>query len=226
MTARLNPYFQVGVDVMDQPCLVIGGSRGGEGSSSRLLDAGARLTVVSPSLTPTLQSWRDEGRLTHLSRAFREDDLRGMFVVINTVEGDDQLAGEVYGIALRDRILVNSFDRPDLSNIGMPALVDPGHLRLAISTSTARPGLARRLREDLEHLFDEEFVRYLSQLGRVRAHLKKVAAGDDGRFEILHSLVADFRLNGSIDYPAGWRQRVADLFSRRTPSESETGSAR
>jgi siroheme synthase (precorrin-2 oxidase/ferrochelatase) len=108
----------------------------------------------------------------------------------------------------------------------MPALVDPGHLRLAISTSNASPGLARRLREDLEHLFDEEFVRYLSQLGRVRAHLKKVAAGDDGRFEILHSLVADFRLNGSIHYPAGWRQRVADLLSRRKPSESETGSAR
>ena len=150
-------------------------------------------------------------------------DLGDHIVVINTVEGDDQLAGEVYGIALRDRILVNSFDRPDLSNIGMPALVDPGHLRLAGSTSNASPGLARRLREDLEHLFDEEFVRYLSQLGRVRAHLKKVAAGDDGRFEILHSLVADFRLNGSIDYPAGWRQRVADLLSRRKPSESETG---
>ena len=29
MTDRLNPYFQVGVDVTDQPCLVIGGSRGG-----------------------------------------------------------------------------------------------------------------------------------------------------------------------------------------------------
>ena len=29
MTARLNPYFQVGVDVMDQPCLIIGGGQGG-----------------------------------------------------------------------------------------------------------------------------------------------------------------------------------------------------
>lgn len=221
MTDRVNPYFQVGLDVMDQPCLVIGGGRGGERRSGRLLDAGARLTVVSPSLTPRLQSWRDEDRLTHLSRAFRADDLGGMFVVVNTVEGDEQLAAEVYRMARRERILVNSFDRPDLSNIGMPALVDPGHLRLAISTSNASPGLARRLREDLEQVLDGEFVAYLSQLGRVRAHLKKVAAGDDGRFEILHSLVADFRLSASIDYPSGWREEAEKALSRRGLSGSE-----
>ena len=219
MTDGLNPYFQVGLDVMDQPCLILGGGQGGEGRAGRLLDAGARLSVVSPSLTPRLESWRDEERLTHLSRVFQENDLRGMFLVINTVQADDQLAEEVYGMARRERTLVNSFDRPELSNIGMPALVDPGHLRLAISTSNASPGLARRLREDLERMFGEEFVGYLSQLGQVRAHLKKVAAGDDTRFEILHSLVADFRLSGSIDYPAGWRKRVEDLLARRMPSE-------
>ena len=25
MSHKLNPYFQAGIDVMDQPCLVIGG---------------------------------------------------------------------------------------------------------------------------------------------------------------------------------------------------------
>ena len=42
MSYQLNPYFQAGLDVMGQPCLVIGGSQGGEGRTSRLLDAGAR----------------------------------------------------------------------------------------------------------------------------------------------------------------------------------------
>ncbi|MFH1568756.1 MAG: bifunctional precorrin-2 dehydrogenase/sirohydrochlorin ferrochelatase [Gemmatimonadota bacterium] len=215
MSEPLNPYFQVGLDVRNQPCLVIGGGEEGEEKSGRLLAAGADLTVVSPRLTERLGQWVTAGQLRHRPRRFELDDLTGAFLVLNTVRGDHQLSRQVYERARRDRILVNCYDSPDYSNFGMVALVAAGHLRLAISTSNASPSLAGRLRQDLEQLFDAQFVEYIEQLARVRAHLKAVEGDSRRRFDLLRELVTDFQLSGVLSYPPGWRQRVAELLARR-----------
>ena len=86
--------------------------------------------------------------------------------------GDPDLTRQVHSLARRRKILVNSFDQPLYSDFGMVALVDPGHLRVGISTSNASPSLSSRLRQDLETLFDDEFVAYLDQLARLRSHLR------------------------------------------------------
>ena len=115
MSELLNPYFQVGLDVMEQPCLVIGGGREAEDKAGRLLAAGARLTVVSPSATPALVEWAAAGRLTHHPRCFEESDLDGVFLVLNTVR-DNALTARVYELATARKALINSYDNPAYSN--------------------------------------------------------------------------------------------------------------
>ncbi len=205
-----NPYFQIGLDVAEQPCLIIGGGTEAEDKSGRLLDAGARLVVVSPRVTPRLESLADEGSLMWHRRGFRMDDLGGVHLVVNTVE-DTSLAEQIYERACRDRLLINSYDQPGYSNFGMAALVHPGPLRISISTSNASPALASRLRQDLDQLFDEEFVEYIVQLGRVRQHLRQQMTDRAPRMELLRSLVADFRLEGGLRYPEDWREKLAGL---------------
>ena len=61
---RMKNYFQVSLDVEDRPCLMVGGGPEAEEKSGRLLDAGARVTLVSPEATAQLASWADAGRLT------------------------------------------------------------------------------------------------------------------------------------------------------------------
>ena len=65
MSIRLNSLFQVGLDVLDRSCLIIGGGDEAETKSARLLAAGARLQVVSPKLTDQLQQWVTDATLTH-----------------------------------------------------------------------------------------------------------------------------------------------------------------
>ena len=55
--AGLNPLFQVGLDVAGRSCLIVGGGAEAENKAARLLDAGARLTVVSPTVVRNLQKW-------------------------------------------------------------------------------------------------------------------------------------------------------------------------
>lgn len=212
MNPAANPYFQVGLDVLNRPCLVVGGGTEAADKAGRLLEAGAQLRVVSPTLCPQLQEWA--GRFLHHARRWEPADLEGIWLVLNTVDNPD-LAPRVFALARERGLLINTYDRPECSNLGMAALVHPGHLRLSISTSGASPALAGRLRRDLEALFDGEFVEYLEHLAQVRAHLSK-SADRDTRIQLLKELVADFRLEGKLHYPEHWRERIQKLLEEHT----------
>ncbi|NKB68553.1 MAG: bifunctional precorrin-2 dehydrogenase/sirohydrochlorin ferrochelatase [Candidatus Latescibacteria bacterium] len=211
MIQSLNPYFQIGLDIRDQPCLVIGGGREATEKSGRLLEAGARLVLVSPQTTQQLDTWAREGRLELRRRRFQETDLEGVLVVVNTVQDDTQLAQHIADRAAQQRFLLNTFDRPEYSNFGMVALVHPGHLRLTISTSNASPALARRLRQDLEGLFDDDFVDFLALLAQIRQRVKERVDDPHQRAALLRSLVADFKLAAHLDYPTDWRSNLNTL---------------
>ena len=213
MSHRLNPYFQAGLDVMGQPCLVIGGGREAEEKSGRLLEAGADLNVVSTTLTDQLAEWAREKRLNHHRRDFAESDLNGVFLVLNTVNDDPELTARVYESARAQKLLINSFDNPAYSNFGMVALVHPGHLRLSVSTANASPALASRLRKDLEGLFDEEFVDYLELLAQARLRVRERVEDRETRVELLRTLVRGFHLNGVLRYPVGWRRHAEALLA-------------
>lgn len=212
MSTPANPYFQVGLDVQGRSCLIIGGAAEAADKASRLLEAGAHLCLVSPTLCPQLGEWAAQGRFEHRARTWQPADLEGVWLVLNTV-GDLDLAARVYGLAHELGLLINTYDRPALSNLGMAALVHPGHLRLSISTSGASPALASRLRADLEELFDAEFTEYLDLLAQVRAHLK-ASADRPTRIGLLKELVADFRLEGRLHFPEHWRQRMQEVLAR------------
>jgi precorrin-2 dehydrogenase/sirohydrochlorin ferrochelatase len=68
-------------------------------------------------------------------------------------------------------VLVNVVDRPELCDFIVPAVVERGRLRIAISTGGASPALARRLRERLEGEFGSEYATYLDVMAEVRRDL-------------------------------------------------------
>jgi len=210
MSPAANPYFQVGLDVLDRPCLIIGGAAEAADKAQRLLEAGARLRVVSPALCPALGELA--GRFEHLARPWQPADLEGVWLVLNTVS-DPELAQQVYTLTLERGLLINTYDRPQCSNLGMAALVHPGRLRLSISTSGASPALAGQLRRDLEALFDGEFVEYLEGLAQVRAHLRE-SADRETRIRLLKELVEGFGLEGKLRYPENWREKVRALLGK------------
>ena len=120
MSHKLNPYFQAGLDVMGQPCLIIGGGREAEEKSGRLLEAGANLTIVSTTVTPRLAAWAAKKRLTHHPRDFANTDLDGIFLVLNTVDDDPALTTRVYDLA---RAQMARMDQRDHAEVGVVGIV-------------------------------------------------------------------------------------------------------
>ena len=60
-----NPGFQVSVDLEGRPCMVIGGDEEAVEKVNRLLEAGAKVTVVHPTLHVDLRKLTASGKIIH-----------------------------------------------------------------------------------------------------------------------------------------------------------------
>ncbi|GAA4900662.1 hypothetical protein GCM10025789_18980 [Tessaracoccus lubricantis] len=77
-----SPTYLAGLWLRNRDVLVLGGGRVAERRVPRLLEAGARLRLVSPTLTPALRALAEEGRFEWIPRAFLDSDLGDAWYVL------------------------------------------------------------------------------------------------------------------------------------------------
>ncbi len=196
-----NPGLQVSLNVKNRSCLVLGGDVEAADKVHRLLEAGARVTVVHPSLNEALRKLTASAKILHRGRHFRATDTEGVVLILNTIRDDAGFSASLFELAQKERFHLWSADQPDVSTVSMPALISRGHLRIAISTSGVAPALASRLRQDLAPLFDDGFVQFLESLASLRDDTKAVEPDFERRRALLHEALEGVRLTGSLDYP-------------------------
>jgi precorrin-2 dehydrogenase/sirohydrochlorin ferrochelatase len=182
---KTYPIFAV---IEDKPCLVVGGGAVGERKVADLMAAGARVTVVSRTLTPELAALADQGKINYLPEDFAEAQVEGMALVMAATD-DPQVNARVSAAAQARAIWVNVADEPEHCTFIVPAQVRRGELTLAISTGGASPALASQLRQELQQHFGPEYGPYLDLLRRVRTRVlaERRAHPDNG--PLFHRLV-------------------------------------
>ncbi len=204
-----NPGFQLSLDVKGRSCLVLGGDDEAADKTVKLLDAGAKVTVVSPTLNDQLKKLTASAKILHRVRRFRETDAQGVILVINTLRDDPDFSRSLLELAQKERFLLCSVDQPEYSTVFLPAVVGCGPLRLAVSTSGVAPALASRLRQELERVFDEEFRLFVEWLAEIRDETREVGPDVEQRRAQLREALAGFRLSATIEYPAAWLEHKA-----------------
>jgi len=165
-------YLPVFLDVTRRPVLVVGGGPIAERKVLALLDAEADVTLVSPSLTDTLSQLAAGGRIHHLRRRCVVGDVDG-YALVYACAGDRALDQQLATGARALGIPINIADDPELCTFIAPSVVRRGDLQIAVSTSGAGPALARRLREQLEREFGEEYASALELMRAARVWLKE-----------------------------------------------------
>lgn len=132
-----------------------------------LVEAGAEVVVVSPTLNPGLTGLKREGRIVHRPRRHRVGDLAGSFLVFGATN-DPEVNGRLADEAQVAGVLANLADSPASSTFFVPATLRRGDLVIAISTEGNSPALARKIKEDLESVYGEEYAELLRVLEQVR----------------------------------------------------------
>jgi precorrin-2 dehydrogenase/sirohydrochlorin ferrochelatase len=165
-------YLPVFLKLVGEPCLVIGGGQVAERRVRAMLEAEARITIVSPQLTPGLTAMSDQGTINHTRRRYQPGDL-GDAVLVYVAVNDRELGARVAAQARERRIPVNVADAPELCSFIAPSVMRRGSLQIAVSTSGASPALARTIREELEARFGPEYDLALEILGAARRLLRE-----------------------------------------------------
>lgn len=111
--------------------LVVGGGAVATRRVPALLDAGARVEVVSPTLTPALQAHVDAGRLRWEARRFVAADVDGAWLVHVAVD-DPFAAAAVSAAALERRVFCVRADDRHAATAWTPAVTRHGPVTVAV----------------------------------------------------------------------------------------------
>lgn len=197
-------YYPIFLDIRDQHCLVVGGGAVGTRKAATLVEFGARVTVVDPSPSQHLRTLTQTADLRLICRPYEESDMQDVLLVFAATD-DQHLNSRIRGDAQRKGLLCNVAAHPEIGSFILPAVMQRGDLTIAISTAGSSPALARRLRQQLELQFGEEYNRYLRLMGAIRKRLLAQGHAPD-RHKHLFEQLLDSELLALIE-----NQRVDEI---------------
>lgn len=171
-------YYPINVDVKGRSVVVIGGGKVAHQKIVGLLQAGARVHVISPLRCPEIEDLAREGRLQITSREYREGDVNGALLVFGATN-QPQVHQRVHEEARNKGVFFNAVDEPQECDFTVPARVERGELLFTISTGGEAPFLSKALRKRLEQLFGPECEDWVFLLGRLRERLKAEGRKDE-----------------------------------------------
>ena len=165
-------YYPVFLHIQERCCVVIGTGPEVERKIQGLLEAGARVTVISEQPSLSLLELKERGDITLHSRPYSEGDLAGVFLAISATTENVELSRRIAEEARCEHVLLNVMDITDLCTWIAPALVKRGKLTMAISTSALSPAMARLVREEIEETVPIEYGNLLDVVAEVRKGLR------------------------------------------------------
>ena len=181
--------FPAFLKLQDRLVVIIGGGAIATEKIPALLQAGARVRLISPKITPKISDWVRANQLEWRPKRFDGDDLNGAFLVIAATSLRD-LNESVFRSADARNILCNAVDDIDHCHFYYGSIVQRGDLQIAISTNGKSPALAQRLRKELEAQFPHEYAQWLEWLGSAREALRSQPNDPDSVKRLLHGLAS------------------------------------
>jgi uroporphyrin-III C-methyltransferase/precorrin-2 dehydrogenase/sirohydrochlorin ferrochelatase len=218
-------YLPIFLRVQSRPVLVVGGGHVALRKVIWLRKAGARITVVSPSLHAELAGLASRGELTHIASLFSEQHLGDAVAVIAATDNPDANAG-VSQAARARRIPVNVVDDPALSTFIFPAIIDRAPVLVAVSSSGHAPVLARWVREQIEALLPARLGALARFMGAQRAAVQRAIGVLSRRAfweRIVTGAVATHVLRG--DEASAERALGQELLTSKLTQSRSTGRA-
>lgn len=157
--ARLFPSF---LKLTGRAVALIGGGRVAAAKLPPLLQAGARVTVVAPTVRPELRRPGVEVK----EREFSPEDFDGIWFVVAAAPAE--VNRRVAAAAEARRVFVNAVDDPASGSAYTGGVFRRFGATIAISTEGRAPALAGLLREGLEYVIPEDLEQWLAEARSLR----------------------------------------------------------
>ncbi len=175
----LSFMYPINLILDDKECLILGGGAVAAQKAQGLLNAGAAVTVLSPSLCPPLQERADQGDITWLKKLYEDGDEIPFYLII-CASNDSETNSACAAAALSQHKLVNVCDAPQESNWTTPSVVRRGDILCSISSNGKSPAFTRWMRHHLEQEITPDWSRWLDRLAVIRQEVRsQIPSGKD-----------------------------------------------
>src|SRR5208283_4059007 len=181
--------FPAFLKLENRQVIIIGGGSLAESKLPALLEAGARVRLISPRLNPSLTAQVRARNLDWWPKLYEQGDLAGAFLVI-AATSIPEVNAAVFREAEARNILCNAVDDIANCHFYFGSIVQRGDLQIAISTNGKSPALAQRLRKELAQQFGPEYAAWLDWLGAARQILRAQDSEPELTKQWLHLLAS------------------------------------
>ncbi|MFY9180529.1 MAG: siroheme synthase CysG [Venatoribacter sp.] len=154
-----------------RPFVVIGAGNVAARKIRTLVNAGAKVKVIAPSIHQDIQALAHTLELEQREATSQEHFEAGSFVVLATA--NTELNATLAKRAKEQGALVCRVDEPEDNDFSFPAVIDRSPLMVTVSTQGASPALTRHVKQRLEAFLPSDYGKLASYMEGLRERIKE-----------------------------------------------------
>lgn len=181
------------IDMTDRQVVIVGGGKIAERRVHALIDSGADLKIISPTLSESLFSLWRTGWVDWEKRPFKKNDIGHAFLII-AATSDSKVNDYIKYIISNDSLL-NMTSEAAEGNVIFPGTMKRGRLTISVSTGGASPLLTSKILKNLESEYDTRYEIYIDFLHECRKILKTSNIGADEKNKLLKQILSEEYMN-------------------------------
>ena len=158
-------FYPINLKIDDMKIVIIGGGKVAYRKCMNFLAFNKKVLVVSKEFVKEFEEIKEQVEI--VKGAYNEKYIKDAFVVV-AATNNKEVNREIGTYCRQYNKLVNVVDDKDLSNFTVPSFVKRGDLLLSVSTGGKSPSLSRKIRKDLEEVYDDSYEEYVKLLGEAR----------------------------------------------------------
>ena len=204
-------FYPVYLNLKNKRIVVIGGGVVAERKVETLLGMEASINVISPEVTPRIESLAESNQIQLQRRAYTVGDCAGAALVFSAT-GNEEVNRAVFEEAAKAGVLLNTADKPALCDFIMPAVVRQGDIAVAVSTGGKSPGLAAQVRNKIATVIGPEYARLAELLAQVRPEIQRRIPNEEDRKALHYRILnSDIMERLSKDDREGAERRLREI---------------
>jgi len=183
--------YPIMLHLQDKPVAVVGGGRVAARKVERLLQAGARVFLISPEIAPAIREISNQREVVWIQSKYQRDMFNDYMPVLVIAATDDERVNQtVAQDAHRIRALCNVANGSSMdSDFSNMAQIDKPPLTVALSTGGKSPALLRALKAKLAEDIGEEYAILADWLGAYRECAQEVNGSQPSRQAIYQDVL-------------------------------------
>lgn len=167
----MTTTYPVSLTLDGRRVLVVGGGKLATRRVADLLETGARVEVVSPTVSQEIAAWAAEQKVIVALRPFEGGDVTGAWLCVAATD-DPAVNRAVVVAAEREHCFVSSAGDGSASSARPMSVLRRGDLEVAVGTSGRAPAAAVWVRQQLATLVGPEYGVLIDLVAEARAEAR------------------------------------------------------